>query len=132
MRLTDNAKCRAVGEEYQITHPTASINGLLRGSLWVAICDSLYITCRGGKRDKGEGDDGTRLRAIVEYKDESWISKAKYALEGAIYSYGPNDDPEEYTNVKQVPQTGYWLHSKDAGRARLPTRRRETRSHGSC
>lgn len=104
LRLTENAKCGAVDEEYQITHPTASINGLLRGSLWVAICDSLYVTCRGGKRDKGEGDDGTRLRAIVEYKDESWISKAKYALEGAIYAYGPNDDPEEYTTVKQVPQ----------------------------
>ncbi|EST05250.1 Oxysterol-binding protein [Kalmanozyma brasiliensis GHG001] len=99
LSLTDKAKCGAVGEEYQITHPTASINGLLRGSLWVAICDSLYVTCRGGKRD----DDGTRLRAIVEYKDESWISKAKYALEGAIYSYGPNDDPEEYTTVKQIP-----------------------------
>ena len=84
LRLTENAKCGAAGEEYQITHPTASINGLLRGSLWVAICDNLYVTCRGGKRDKGEGDDGTRLRAIVEYKDESWITKAKYALEGFI------------------------------------------------
>lgn len=104
LRLTENAKCGAAGEEYQITHPTASINGLLRGSLWVAICDNLYVTCRGGKRDKGEGDDGTRLRAIVEYKDESWIAKAKYALEGAIYAYGPNDDPEEYTAVKQIPQ----------------------------
>ncbi|GAC97547.1 predicted oxysterol binding protein [Pseudozyma hubeiensis SY62] len=103
LRLTDNAKCGAAGEEYQITHPTASINGLLRGSLWVAICDNLFVTCRGGKRDKGEGDDGTRLRAIVEYKDESWISKAKYALEGVIYEYEPNDDPEEYTSAKQVP-----------------------------
>lgn len=104
LRLTENAKCGAAGEEYQITHPTASINGLLRGSLWVAICDNLYVTCRGGRRDKGEGDDGSRLRAIVEYKDESWITKAKYALEGVIYSYGPNDDPEEYTSAKQVPQ----------------------------
>jgi hypothetical protein len=66
-RLTKNARCGAEGEEYQITHPTASINGLLRGSLWVAICDTLYVTCRGGKRD---GDSGTRLKAIVEYKDE--------------------------------------------------------------
>ena len=103
LRLTDNAKCGASGEEYQITHPTASINGLLRGSLWVAICDNLYVTCRGGKSDK-DGDDGTRLRAIVEYKDESWITKAKYALEGVIYAYGLNDDPQEYTTAKQVPQ----------------------------
>ncbi|SJX63197.1 related to OSH6-member of an oxysterol-binding protein family [Sporisorium reilianum f. sp. reilianum] len=104
LRLTDSAKCGAAGEEYQITHPTASINGLLRGSPWVAICDNLYVTCRGGKRDKGPGDDGSRLRAIVEYKDESWITKAKYALEGVIYAYGPNDDPDEYTSAKQVPQ----------------------------
>lgn len=104
LRLTDKAKCGASGEEYQITHPSASINGLLRGSLWVAICDNLYVTCRGGKRDKPEGDDGTRLRAVIEYKDESWITKAKYALEGVIYAYGPNDDPDEYTSVKQVPQ----------------------------
>lgn len=103
LRLTENANCGAAGEEYQITHPTASINGLLRGSFWVAICDNLYVTCRGGNRSKGE-DDGTRLRAIVEYKDESWIAKAKYALEGVIYAYGPNDDPDEYTNAKQVPQ----------------------------
>ncbi|PWY99613.1 hypothetical protein BCV70DRAFT_110124 [Testicularia cyperi] len=100
LRLTENARCGAVGEEYQITHPTASINGMLRGSLWVAICDSLYVTCRGGQRQ----DDGSRLRAIVEYKDESWITKAKYALEGVIYEYGPNDDPDEYTSLKQVPQ----------------------------
>jgi hypothetical protein len=67
-RLTKNAKCGADGEEYQITHPTASLNGLLRGSLWVAICDTIYVTCRGGKR--GEDDNGTRLRSVIEYKDE--------------------------------------------------------------
>lgn len=44
------------------------------------------------------------MRAIVEYKDESWITKAKYALEGVIYAYGPNDDADEYTSAKQVPQ----------------------------
>lgn len=104
LRLTDKARCRAIGEEYQITHPTASLNGLLRGSLWVAICDQLYVTCRGGKREGSETDDGKRLRTIVEYKDESWITKAKYYLEGVIYEYGPNDDPDAFTHIKQVPQ----------------------------
>ncbi|EPQ27455.1 uncharacterized protein PFL1_04993 [Pseudozyma flocculosa PF-1] len=100
LRLTEKARCGAAGEEYQITHPTALINGLLRGSLWVAICDNLYITCRNGKRG---GDDGSRLRTIVEYKDESWLSKAKYAVEGCIYECGANDDAEEFKSVKQVP-----------------------------
>ncbi|KAN0065665.1 hypothetical protein ACQY0O_000795 [Thecaphora frezii] len=100
LRLTEKARSAAAGEEYQITHPTALVNGLLRGNLWVAICETVYITCRNGKRD---GDDGSRLRAIVEYKDESWLSKAKYALEGCIYEYGASDDPEEFASVKQVP-----------------------------
>lgn len=104
LRLTEQARCRAIGEEYQITHPTASLNGLLRGSLWVAICDTLYVTCRGGKREGSDTDDGKRFRTIVEYKDESWITKAKYYLEGVIYEYGPNDDPDAYTQIKQVPQ----------------------------
>lgn len=120
VKLTEDSPLGSsvVGEEYQITHPTASINGLLRGSLWVAICDTLYITCRGGSRP-GENEAGgkskRRLRSIIEYKDESWLLKAKYALEGVIYEYdydastsrgdGSDSDPaEEYKTIKEVPQ----------------------------
>ncbi len=71
VELTEKASCRAAGEEYQLTHPTASINGLLRGSIWVAIADQSYITCRGGRRDgEEEGKPGKRLRTILEYKEE--------------------------------------------------------------
>ncbi|MCO5589917.1 hypothetical protein L7F22_043886 [Adiantum nelumboides] len=99
--LTDKARCGADGEEYQITHPTASINGLLRGSLWVSIQNSVYITCRGGKRGN---DNGKRLRSITEYKDESWVGKAKYALEGVVYEYEEGkEDPEQYTTIRDVP-----------------------------
>lgn len=108
VRITEDSPLglSVAGEEYQITHPTASINGLLRGSLWVAICDTLHVTCRGGGgRDKG-GPSEKQLRAIVEYKDESWLLKAKYALEGVIYHYeGGNDEAaEEFKKVKEVPQ----------------------------
>lgn len=89
VKLTENAKCGAAGEEYQITHPTASINGMFRGSLWVAISDTLHVTCRDGKREK---DNGKRLRTIVEYKDESWVMKAKYALEGVVYEWDPENE----------------------------------------
>lgn len=68
VRLTENAKEEAIGEEYQITHPTASINGLLRGSLWVSIGSTTSITCRGGRR---KDDSPSRLRTLVEYKDEA-------------------------------------------------------------
>lgn len=96
VKLTEDSPLGSsvAGEEYQITHPTASINGLLRGSLWVAICDTLYITCRG--------NSGSRLRSLVEYKDESWLMKAKYALEGVIYEYEEGQE-EAYTSIKEVP-----------------------------
>ncbi|KAK0541017.1 hypothetical protein OC842_000223 [Tilletia horrida] len=82
------------GEEYQMTHPTASVNGLLRGNLWIALTDAEYVTCRGS--------EGKQLRAIVEHKDESWVGKAKYAFEGVVYEY--EGDPEQYKRVKEVPQ----------------------------
>lgn len=48
----------------QITHPTASVSGFFRGSLYISVSDQSYITCRlpNGK--------GPRLRAIISYLDE--------------------------------------------------------------
>lgn len=105
VKLTEDALVgpHVAGEEYQITHPTASLNGLLRGALWVAICDTLFITCRGGSR---QNDNGKRLRSIVEYKEESWLTKAKYFLEGVIYEYDMSKGEagvEEFKTIKEVP-----------------------------
>ncbi|KAK0546122.1 hypothetical protein OC846_005402 [Tilletia horrida] len=86
------------GEEYQLTHPTASVNGLLRGNLWVALTDTEYVTCRAS-----EGSGGSKnLRTIIEHKEESWMGKAKYAFEGVVYEY--EGDPEQYKRIKDVPQ----------------------------
>lgn len=102
IKLTDSGSLGSLvaGEEYQVTHPTASINGLLRGSLWVAICDTLYVTCRGGSNTSNK-----RLRTVVEYKDESWLMKAKYALEAVIYEYDANEDgaDEQYRSIREAP-----------------------------
>jgi hypothetical protein len=54
------------GERYQITHPVAHVNGVLRGSFYATVHESTIITCTGGP---GVGD-GEFLRAIVEYKEE--------------------------------------------------------------
>jgi hypothetical protein len=51
------------GEQYHITHPVASINGILRGSFYVTVGESCIITCSGGKGQ-------IKFRSIVEYKDE--------------------------------------------------------------
>jgi len=54
------------GERYQITHPVAHVNGLLRGSFYATVHESTIVTCNGGP---GIGD-GEMLRAIIEYKEE--------------------------------------------------------------
>ena len=51
------------GERYHITHPTASVNGILRGSFYITVGDTTIITCLGGK-------SGQMLRTIIEYKEE--------------------------------------------------------------
>lgn len=51
------------GEQYQITHPGAHVNGVLRGSFYATQTDSTIITCSGST-------SGQHLRAIIEYKDE--------------------------------------------------------------
>lgn len=55
------------GEQYQITHPTAVVQGMLRGNFYVTVGESSIITCTG---IGGEGKGKERLRAIIEYKDE--------------------------------------------------------------
>ncbi|KAI0711396.1 hypothetical protein C8Q76DRAFT_623128 [Earliella scabrosa] len=86
------------GETYHITHPIASVNGLLRGSFYVTVGDSTIITCSGGK-------DGQKLRAVIEYKEESWLGKAHFLLEGVIHTYDPKETVhEEWTRVKHVPK----------------------------
>ena len=55
-----------VGEHYQITHPVANVNGVLRGSFYATVHESTIVTCTGGP---GVGD-GEWLRAIIEYKEE--------------------------------------------------------------
>jgi hypothetical protein len=57
------------GERYRISHPIASVNGILRGSFYVTVSESTIITCSGGK-------PGTKFRAIIEYKEEVSIYRS--------------------------------------------------------
>lgn len=50
-------------QEYRISHPSAQVNGILKGSYYGTISDQISITCHGT-----EGQ--TKLRALVDYKDE--------------------------------------------------------------
>ncbi|ORY73073.1 hypothetical protein BCR35DRAFT_354204 [Leucosporidium creatinivorum] len=95
-------------EEYQITHPTATVAGLLRGAPYATIGEHTYITCRGGAPKK-------RYRTILSYTEESWLTRAKFAVEGVIYEVLSDTPDTEYTKIKQVPAsqivatiTGCW------------------------
>ncbi|KIJ63037.1 hypothetical protein HYDPIDRAFT_29732 [Hydnomerulius pinastri MD-312] len=87
------------GEKYHVTHPVASVNGILRGSFYLTVGDSTIITCSGG-----EGDQ--QYRAVIEYKEESWLGRAHYLVEGVIHTYDEDsEEHEEWTKVKHVPQS---------------------------
>ncbi|KAG1731696.1 hypothetical protein EDB19DRAFT_1321784 [Suillus lakei] len=85
-----------VGEKYHITHPVANVNGILRGSFYITVGDSTIVTCEGGK--------GVAYRAVIEYKEESWLGRAHFLVEGVIHTYDEGStEHEEWTKVKHVP-----------------------------
>ncbi|KAF8067761.1 hypothetical protein FPV67DRAFT_1493418 [Lyophyllum atratum] len=87
------------GERYHITHPIASVNGILRGSFYVTVADSTIITCEGGK-------PGQKFRTVIEYKEESWLGRAHFLLEGVIHTVNEGEtEPNEWTKVKHVPRS---------------------------
>ncbi|KAF8906777.1 hypothetical protein CPB84DRAFT_1769602 [Gymnopilus junonius] len=88
------------GERYHITHPVASVNGILRGSFYVTVSESTIITCDGGK-------PGHKFRTIIDYKEESWLGRAHFLLEGVIHTVYEHDELpwQEWTKVKHVPQS---------------------------
>ncbi|GAA5979574.1 hypothetical protein JCM11641_007874 [Rhodosporidiobolus odoratus] len=110
------------GEEYQITHPTAAVAGLLRASPYATICDTTLVSVspldpaeRQQELDLPEEErkKKKRLRAIVAYQEESWITRPRFIVEGVVYESYPNEaascsdstggDDKRYTKIKQVP-----------------------------
>ncbi|GAA5853278.1 hypothetical protein JCM8547_000266 [Rhodosporidiobolus lusitaniae] len=103
-------------EEYQITHPTAAVAGLLRAAPYATICDSTCVTVRSNdpeERKKEIASGKKSLRAIIAYTEESWITKPRFIVEGVVYWSTPNEaasateaaegEDKRYTRIKQVP-----------------------------
>ncbi|RSH92481.1 hypothetical protein EHS25_008897 [Saitozyma podzolica] len=85
------------GEEYQITHPSAQVNGIIKGAYYGTISDQISVTCRGG-------DGKVKLRTLLDYKDESWIGKPRFLFDGVIYKYEEgNAEHEAWSKAKHVP-----------------------------
>ena len=78
-------------EEYRLTHPIASLGGLIRGSLYITVADTCYITCVK-----------TRQKTILEYMEEAWLGKSQNRVKGVIFTYDPDNDTK--TRIKDVPE----------------------------
>ncbi|KAF8734919.1 Oxysterol-binding protein, partial [Rhizoctonia solani] len=89
------------GEKYRVTHNSANVNGSRQGSRALLTRHSLQtiVTCDRPGKDS--------LRAIIEYKEESWIGRSQFLVEGVIHSYNPSEPDEcaSWTKVKSVPQS---------------------------
>jgi hypothetical protein len=60
-------------EEYQLTHPTAQVNGFLKASLYLTITGKCVISC-----------PKSGYCAVLEYKDEPFFGKCKFLVSGTI------------------------------------------------
>jgi hypothetical protein len=63
MSVNDKHPADAIAQEYQITHPSAQVNGIIKGAYYGTISDQISVTCRGG-------DGKVKLRTLLDYKDE--------------------------------------------------------------
>ena len=78
-------------EEYQLTHPSAQLGGILRGALSISVADVCFVTCAK-----------TRIKVILHYLEESWLGKSQNRVEGIIFRYDPDNDV--HSRIKDVPQ----------------------------
>ncbi|KAF7348577.1 hypothetical protein MVEN_01375300 [Mycena venus] len=105
------------GEQYNITHPIAFVNGLLRGSFYVTVGESTIISCTStaGKQ---------RFRAIIEYKEESWLGRAHFLCEGVVHTIVEGETQHnEWTKIKHVPQARVVAVFDGSWRGRIRWRR---------
>jgi len=85
----------------------------LRGNFYITVADSTIVTSRGA-------EDGVNYRAIIEYKEESWIGRAMFALEGVIHTYEEGEtEHEEWTKVKHVPADRIIAHFDGSWKGRI-------------
>lgn len=78
-------------EEYRLTHPDAHLGGLLRGALSISVADTCYVTC-----------PQTRIKAILTYLPDGWLSAAQHKVTGVIFRYDPEHDDK--TKIKEVSE----------------------------
>ncbi|KAJ7253764.1 hypothetical protein B0H12DRAFT_1116519 [Mycena haematopus] len=105
------------GEQYNISHPIAFVNGLLRGSFYTTIAESTIISCTSTAGQQ-------RFRAIIEYKEESWLGRAHFLCEGVVHTIVEGETQHnEWTKIKHVPQNRVVAVFEGSWRNRIRWRR---------
>ncbi|KAI8607315.1 hypothetical protein BC830DRAFT_165178, partial [Chytriomyces sp. MP71] len=80
-------------EEYNCTHPWASVSGWLSGHPYITVTENTYITC-----------PESRLKLILSYKEEPYFGSPKFQIEGKIFRYDPIADlSKAMRDFKKVP-----------------------------
>ena len=67
--------CRG-DEEYNLTHPWATLNGLLTGTPFITVSGTTVVQC-----------PKTGLKALIEYKEEPFFGSARYEIQGKVFKY---------------------------------------------
>ncbi|CAD6586329.1 MAG: hypothetical protein CYPHOPRED_003515 [Cyphobasidiales sp. Tagirdzhanova-0007] len=101
----------ATPDEYQITHAGGYISGLLSAKPYITLCDHTYVNTIT------PGGNGQVYKAIVQYSDESWISKPRFLVEGVIYEAASGSANHE--RIKQVPETAIVARIKGTWRGKI-------------
>ncbi|KAI9798566.1 MAG: hypothetical protein M1833_004703 [Piccolia ochrophora] len=78
-------------ELYQLTHPTAHLGGLLRGSLNVTVADTCYLRC-----------PKTKIKVILHYLEEGWLGRTQNKVHGVVFRYDPDKDTK--SKIKEVSE----------------------------
>ncbi|KAG8630131.1 hypothetical protein KVT40_001750 [Elsinoe batatas] len=78
-------------EQYQLTHPAAFLSGLLRGSLYVSVADTCFVSCKK-----------TGMKVILHYVEEGWLGKVQNKVQGVIYKCDVEKD--NTVKIKDVPE----------------------------
>ncbi|EKM56961.1 uncharacterized protein PHACADRAFT_254378, partial [Phanerochaete carnosa HHB-10118-sp] len=123
LRVEDRISEDGKPERYHMSHPPAHVNGILRGSFYITVSESTYVTCTDGPGwiVPGGKDKGKRvgLRSIIDYREESWIGKANFALDAVVHTYDLDnlEEAQAWTKVKHVSKerivatfVGSWRH----------------------
>jgi len=98
-------------EEYQITHPGGYITGFISRAPYITLSDSTFINTLSASK-------GKVYRAIINYPDESWISKPRFLVEGVIYETDAASSTE-YTAIKKVPESAVVARIKGSWRGKI-------------